>query len=445
MKILQVSHGLPPRENAGVELYTFYLSKALASLNHEVSIFCREEDPAKEEFSSFREEANGLKVTRVVNNLTRISDSRIYYDNHFFDEAFIKTLNREKPDLVHFQHFIALSANLLKIAKEEGYPVVLTLHDFFALCHRIHLLKEDRRICKGPLYGLECVSCLNSAGPPADSRTRIFLKYKDVLPFPFVKWSKRFLIPSDRLDQKGYEPFHRYRYMYEIFKIPEVLLVPSRFVKDQYLRYYSAFDSKIRVLPLGVPPINGTRRPMERKGDIRFCYYGNILHTKGVHVLLEAFKNLPKGKASLTIYGARTPWNDCYYDCLMKEASGFPVHFRAPFDRDRLTEALSDQDVVILPSICYESFSFVIREAIQLGMPVVASRLGAIPEAIEEGIHGFLFNPGDSKDLERWMLRFIEKPDLVQTMALKKKPAKSMAEHAAELIDLYRGIIGKDR
>ncbi len=363
MKILQVSHGLPPRENAGVELYTYYLSRALASLNHEVSIFCREEDPAKEEFSSFQENVDGLKVTRVVNNLTRICDSRIFYDNHFFDKAFINTLNREKPDLVHFQHFIALSAHLLKIARQEGYPVVLTLHDFFVLCHRIHLLKEDGRVCPGPLYGLECVSCLNSAGQPTDDRTRILLKWKKVLPFSLIKWSKRFLIPSSRLDEKGYEPFHRYRYMYEIFKIPEVLLVPSRFVKAQYIKYYSSFDSKIRVFPLGVPPFNGVRRPREGKGEIRFCYYGNILPTKGVHVLLEAFKTLPKGKASLTIYGARTSWNDRYYDRLKEEASGLPVHFRGPFHRDQLAEALSDQDVVILPSICYESFSFVIREA----------------------------------------------------------------------------------
>ena len=45
MKILQVSHGFPPKENAGVELYTFDLSKALTQVGHDVSVFCRGEDP----------------------------------------------------------------------------------------------------------------------------------------------------------------------------------------------------------------------------------------------------------------------------------------------------------------------------------------------------------------------------------------------------------------
>jgi hypothetical protein len=95
MKILQVSHGLPPKENGGVELYTFYLSKALVCLNHQVHVFCREEDPGKEEFSARQEEMDGLRVTRVVNNLTRTPGPRVFYENHFFDQTFSRILKPE--------------------------------------------------------------------------------------------------------------------------------------------------------------------------------------------------------------------------------------------------------------------------------------------------------------------------------------------------------------
>jgi glycosyltransferase involved in cell wall biosynthesis len=442
MKILQVSHGLPPKENAGVELYTFYLSKALVCLNHQVHIFCREEDPEKEEFSARQEEMDGLRVTRVVNNLTRIPDPRVYYDNHFFDQSFLKTLKQEKPDLVHFQHFIALSAHLVRMAKEEGYPVVLTLHDFFILCHRIHLLKENNCLCPGPLYGLECVSCLNGyySLKPKDARTTFFLKNKEILPFSFIKWTKRFFIPPKFLGEQGYEVFHRYRFMYEILKIPDVLLVPSSFVKKQFLKYYSFIEPRLKVVPPGIFPIDGQERGKKVNGKVRFCYFGNILPLKGLHLLIDAFKALSQGKATLTIYGSRNPWTETYYDQLREQANGFSVDFRGPFKRENLSEALRDQDIAVLPSICPESFSFVIREANSMGLPVIASRIGAIPEAIKEGENGLLFEPGNIRELRECMLRFIEEPGLLQRMALKMPKVKSMAEHADELIEIYKAI-----
>jgi glycosyltransferase involved in cell wall biosynthesis len=443
MKILQVSHGLPPKEMAGVELYTFYLSKALVHQKHQVHVFCREEDPAKEEFSSREEEMDGLRVTRVVNNLTRINGPRIYYENHFFDQIFLKTLEQEKPDLVHFQHFIALSAHLVRAAKEEGYPVVMTLHDFFTLCHRIHLLKEDNRLCRGPLYGLECVSCLDMEPMPRDLRTRCFLKGKDLLPFPFIKWTKRFFIPPKYIGTEGYEVFHRYRYMYELFKIPEVLLTPSVFVRDQLLRYYPSFRSKTKVFPLGIFPIEGQRRSVPGNGRIRFCYFGNILPLKGVHLLIDAFKTLPTGKAHLTIYGSRNPWTETYYDRLKESSNGFSIDFRGFFRRESLADALSDQDVVILPSLCHESFSFVIREANDMGLPVIASKMGAIPETVKEGANGYLFKPGNRDDLKRCMLRFIEQPALAEEMSSRMPKVKTMVEHAAELRNLYEEILRK--
>jgi glycosyltransferase involved in cell wall biosynthesis len=230
--------------------------------------------------------------------------------------------------------------------------------------------------------------------------------------------------------------------MYELFKIPKAVLTPSAFVKDQFLRYYPSFRSKMKVLPLGIFPIEGQRRSQAGNGRIRFCYFGTILPIKGVHLLIDAFKTLPREKTHLTIYGSRNPWMGTYYDRLKESAKGFSIDFRGFFKRESLAEALSDQDVVILPSVCYESFSFVIREANSLGLPVIASRIGAIPEAVKEGVNGFLFKSGNSDDLKRCMLRFIEEPGLLQRMALKIPKVKSMAEHALELEEIYKGIIG---
>jgi glycosyltransferase involved in cell wall biosynthesis len=102
--------------------------------------------------------------------------------------------------------------------------------------------------------------------------------------------------------------------MHEMFKIPDIILTPSSFVRDQFLKYYSFIGSKTRVLPLGIPPVNGGRGKRIQNGKTRFCYFGNILPLKGVHILIDAFKALPKGKSALTIYGERNPWTGAYYE-----------------------------------------------------------------------------------------------------------------------------------
>jgi glycosyltransferase involved in cell wall biosynthesis len=209
------------------------------------------------------------------------------------------------------------------------------------------------------------------------------------------------------------------------------------------LKYYSFIEPRLKVVPLGIFPVDGQEMGKKVNGKVRFCYFGNILPLKGLHLLIDAFKALSQGEATLTIYGSRNPWTETYYDQLREQANGFSVDFRGPFKREKLSEALRDQDIVVLPSICPESFSFVIREANSMGLPVIASRIGAIPEAIKEGENGLLFEPGNIRELRGCMLRFIEEPGLLQRMALKIPKVKSMAEHALELEEIYKGIIGK--
>ncbi len=444
MKILQVSHGLPPKENAGVELYTLHLSKALTHLNHQVVLFCRGDDPDKEEFSTYEEAVQDLRVIRAVNRLTRVDSPRVLYDNHFLDKLFLNALEREKPDLVHFQHLFGLSAHLVRLAKREGVAVAFTLHDYFTFCHRIQLLKRDGQLCQGPRYGLECVSCLET-GSPKDLRTKMVLRLKDALPFPIIKWTKRFFVPPRYLEQRGYEAFHRYRYMYEVFKACDLLLTPSRYVKDFFIRYYGSMEPKIEALPLGILPFQRQALPSKREEKIRFCYIGTVFFHKGLHILMDAFRALPEGRAILTIYGTRASWNQDYYDQLERKSTGLEAYFRGSYQREDLPELLSEQDVIVLPSIWPETFSIVIREANMLGLPVIASRIGAIPEAVEEGINGYLFEPGNREDLQKCMLRFIEAPSRIQEMASKMKSPKSMSKHALEMARLYEGLIGRKR
>jgi glycosyltransferase involved in cell wall biosynthesis len=84
-----------------------------------------------------------------------------------------------------------------------------------------------------------------------------------------------------------------------------------------------------------------------------------------------------------------------------------------------------------------------IREANSLSLPVIASDIGAIPEAIREGVNGFLFEPGNAEALRRCMLRFIQQPGLIQEMAYRMPKRRSMEEHTMDIIKIYNSIVRK--
>src|SRR5262245_48386835 len=140
MRILQIVHGFPPDAWAGTELVTLHLSQALQERGHHVIVLTRTEDREANEFSLREESYAGVAVWRAVNNHTQTTTFRLFYDNPFYDELFLKLLGQVRPDIVHFQHIAHFSATLVSLVVAQGYPTVLSLHDFFFPCHRIHLI-----------------------------------------------------------------------------------------------------------------------------------------------------------------------------------------------------------------------------------------------------------------------------------------------------------------
>ncbi len=163
MKILLVSHKFPPHALAGVEVYTYHLAQELRT-RHQVAVFYRHDDRDGPPFAEIDGDTNGVPAHRVSCNPggLRASVAGQFFDtflNRQIEAAFARFLADFRPDLVHFQHVMALSARLLPIARQAGLPVVLTLHDFWFLCSNSQLIWPDARICQGKAWGMNCVRC----------------------------------------------------------------------------------------------------------------------------------------------------------------------------------------------------------------------------------------------------------------------------------------------
>jgi len=114
-------------------------------------------------------------------------------------------------------------------------------------------------------------------------------------------------------------------------------------------------------------------------------------------------------------------------------------------DRDALLDRVRNCGAAVIPSECYENNPISVLEAFALGIPVIGSRIGGIPELIKDGETGLLFEPGNVNDLRDKIIKLLSGPDKVVQMG---KNAWALAEkeynaelHYERLVKIYNDAI----
>lgn len=129
--------------------------------------------------------------------------------------------------------------------------------------------------------------------------------------------------------------------------------------------------------------------------DFLVCYAGRVSEEKGVHFLLEAIASLPPG-FRLVVVGEGPQ-----QEALRRQADALGIGARVVFTgfSEAPSQWMAASDVVAVPSTWYEAFGRVVVEAMNEGVPVVASRIGGMGELFDDGIEGIYVRPGRADDL----------------------------------------------
>ncbi|MCW5207337.1 glycosyltransferase family 4 protein [Desulfobulbus sp. US2] len=121
------------------------------------------------------------------------------------------------------------------------------------------------------------------------------------------------------------------------------------------------------------------------------------------------------------------------------------VHFLGHKTGHELHKLIAYSGFVVVPSVCYENCSMVVLEAMACGKPIVGTRIGGIPEQIEDGKTGLLFEMGNVRDLAEKMEQLIGSPDLQHQMgheARKKLEQEySLEAHHQQLLKIYSDVL----
>jgi glycosyltransferase involved in cell wall biosynthesis len=220
------------------------------------------------------------------------------------------------------------------------------------------------------------------------------------------------------------------------------VIAPTSFVRDTY-GSLGVNTERITVVPHGIdtPSESYSRRePVEN--EISVAYIGGLSWQKGVHVLIEAFNDLPKEGSFLAIWGDQEAFPG-YVKELLELAKHQGIEFKGQLSRKWLWSVLSGYDVVVVPSLWYETASLIIQEAFAVGVPVIASSIGALKSRVIDGVDGLLVPPNDPTALAATLTELRNNPALLRRLQSGIQPVFTIPEHAREIEDLYESARGK--
>lgn len=265
---------------------------------------------------------------------------------------------RFRPDVIHVHNTHPLiSPSLYWAAARSQVPVVQTLHNFRLLCPQGMLLR-DRRVCE------DCVGRVPWRGV-------VHRCYRDSA-------AQSAVVAATVTLHRGLGTWRH--------KVRRYVAL-NAFCRDVFVRGGLPAE-RVVIKPNFVDVVPAATG--ERDGGL---FVGRLSVEKGVGVLAAALRRQPD--VAVDVIGA----GECE-----AELAGVPNARRRGFlTMPEILQRMRAARWLVLPSLWYENFPRTIVEAYACGLPVIASRLGALPELVDEGVTGLLFEPGSAEDLARVM------------------------------------------
>jgi glycosyltransferase involved in cell wall biosynthesis len=229
----------------------------------------------------------------------------------------------------------------------------------------------------------------------------------------------------------------------QVFDAVQLFVAPSRSVADAHERL-GLHRSKLLVSDYGfvrpVPRPAVTSPPERDWAPVRIGFVGTLVWHKGLHVLLEAVRQLPAGAFELEVWGALDTFPE-YTATLQSMARSLPVRFCGAFHNGHGADIYSRFDLLVVPSLWPENSPLVIHEAFMAGVPVVGARIGGIPELVTDGVDGVLYDAPSPEALAEALRGLILRPDRLAQMAGTLPRVKSIEEDARDWERRYESLV----
>jgi len=342
------------------------------------------------------------------------------------------------PSVVHVHSIMGIHKAFFGGLVKRRIPTVFTTHDYYPICLRTNLVNDAGEVCPGP-QALRCMTCNYKKGLSTSQmqvmQTGLYAAIKRTKLFPLLKRiAKSFLsrkkaeTPASDATIEGLysELLARNAAIVEGFTL---LLANSRLTSARYQERFP--HAKIRHVPITHAGLtHAPALPKRVGGPLLIGYAGGNKEYKGFGVLMDSLPLLDECGIDWELY----LYGDGYVECgdpRVKSCGTF-----APGEADEVYRSV---DVVVVPSLCPETFSFVVLEALCAGAHVVVSSSVGAAELVPNEC---VFRRGDSHDLAA-KLKWVSE-NLESQAGLPASDLYSMDCHAKRVEEVYAELLDKD-
>ena len=317
-----------------------------------------------------------------------------------------------RPDVVHFHHLLNLGAEAIAVARRAvpGARLVMTLHDYYPICHNDGLMRRTATAGGGLCEAASPVACAGC--------------------FPEVGEA------SFRL---------RELYLKNALSAIDAFAAPSRFLAGRY-RAWGLPGGRIHHIPNGYPRPRGGRRPAPpapaADRPVRFGFFGHLNHAKGAAVVLAAVRRLVRlghTDFEVVLHGSDRYAAAATQETLRAEIAGLAHVVTAPggYDRGRVGDLMRACDYVLVPSVWWENDPLVIKEAFLNRRPVICSDIGGLKAAVRDGVDGLHAGVDDPDAWARAMARALQDRGLAGRLGANAPGVPGMQACARRYAGLY--------
>lgn len=379
MRILHYSLGFPPYRTGGLTKFCLDLMIEQKNEGDEVALLWPGQMGFIDKRIKIKKRSDYLASKQKIMSFELINPLPISFDEGIrnFDkftlkgnkDVFFDFLTSFQPDVIHLHTLMGIHKEFLEVAKSLNIKLVYTAHDFFPICPKVTLFRNGK-ICDSAGNCKKCASCNSTALSINKIQMLQSPMYRTLKDSILVKKMRKvhrdnYLSNVNDIEIVECGPYKEYidlrDYYYSMLSIIDIMHYNSSITKSVYEKYFNLPNNTI--IPVSHCNIKNNCRIKNYDHNIlRIRFLGSASAAKGFYLLKDCLDEIWNERKNFVL--------DIHFDPIEK-SDYMNVHDR--YNYNELEKIFNETDVLLVPSILYETFGFTALESLSFGVPVIVS------------------------------------------------------------------------